>query len=122
MALEGEAFLLTGAYLASRGFFHLELVMLVALASNTAADQIYYTLARSKGKPWLDAKFGHLPRYQWLMDKIEHRTKAFFASLARLASWPEISCQRTFETDTYSRRITAASRSPTVTATRRAST
>ncbi len=74
VALEGETFLLTAAYLASRGVFHLEAVVLVAVAANSTADQIYYSLARSKGRPWLDSKFGGRPRYQWLIESVQRRS------------------------------------------------
>jgi len=84
VALEGETFLLTAAYLASRGFFHLEPVMLVALAANSIADQVYYALARWKGRPWLDARFGQHPRYQWLIGRIERRA-SFLLLVSRYA-------------------------------------
>ena len=64
VAVEGEAFLLAGAFLAHRGVLHLPLVILVAVISNCAADQIYYGLARTRGRAWLERRFGDHPRYK----------------------------------------------------------
>ncbi len=76
VAVEGEAFLLAGAFLAHRGILHLPLVILVAVASNCAADQIYYGLARTRGYAWLERRFGDNPRYKRLM-----------AHMGRYADW-----------------------------------
>src|SRR5512139_3378693 len=46
VAIEGEAFLIAASFLAHRGTLHLPMVILVAVASNCAADQIYYVMAR----------------------------------------------------------------------------
>src|SRR5262249_50626300 len=67
VAVEGETFLLAGAFLAHLGYFHLSFVILVALAGNCFADQIYYLVAASRGKRWLDKRFGNSPRYQKLL-------------------------------------------------------
>lgn len=76
VAVEGEAFLLAGAFLAHRGILHLPLVILVAIASNCAADQIYYGLARTRGYAWLERRFGDHRRYKELM-----------ARMSRFADW-----------------------------------
>ncbi len=55
VAIEGEFVLLAAAYLAHRGYFNLILVILVATFANWAASQIYYAIARSRGRPWLQA-------------------------------------------------------------------
>ncbi len=68
VALEGEAFLLAGAFLANRGYFHLPVVMLVAIAANCTADQIYYLVARSRGRLWLERRFGNHPRYRRVLE------------------------------------------------------
>ncbi|MEW5976874.1 MAG: phosphatidylglycerol lysyltransferase domain-containing protein [Acidobacteriota bacterium] len=67
VAVEGEAFLLAGAYLAHRGVLHLPTVIVVATGANWAADQIYYLAARHRGRIWLGARFGQHPRYQRLI-------------------------------------------------------
>ena len=64
VAIEGEAFLLAGSYLAHRGYFRLGLIILTAVLSNSAADQIYYTIARVRGRKWLDHRFQQNPHYQ----------------------------------------------------------
>lgn len=68
--VEGEAFLLAGAFLASRGYFSLVTVFLVALASNTLGAQFYYLAARLRGKQWFEGRFAHSEHYrrilQWM--------------------------------------------------------
>jgi phosphatidylglycerol lysyltransferase len=64
IALEGETFLLAGAYLAHRGYFHLWFVVAVAVAANTLADQAYYFAARTRGRAWLEKRFSQNPRFQ----------------------------------------------------------
>ncbi len=65
--VEGESFLLAASFLAHRGTLHLPLVILVAIAANTAADQIYYTMARIRGRAWLLKRFGDNPHYAQVM-------------------------------------------------------
>ena len=50
VAAEGEAFLLSGAFLAHRGYFDLGWVIGVAVLANCAADPIYYLTARTRGR------------------------------------------------------------------------
>jgi len=64
VAIEGEAFLLAGAFLAHLGYFKLIEVMALALAANFLADQFYYLIAQHRGRPWLEKRFGSNPRYQ----------------------------------------------------------
>jgi phosphatidylglycerol lysyltransferase len=66
--IEGEAFLLAAAFLANRGLMHLPAVIAVAIASNCAADQAYYMVARTRGRSWLEKRFGHHPRYKQAVD------------------------------------------------------
>jgi membrane protein DedA with SNARE-associated domain len=68
VALEGEAFLLGGAFLAHRGTFHLLTVIIVALAANCVADQVYYMVARARGRNWLERRFGRHPRYRRILE------------------------------------------------------
>src|SRR5256884_4878015 len=56
--LEGEAFLIAGAFLANQGYFRLSLVVLIALAANTLGAQFYYLAARMRGRPWFETRFG----------------------------------------------------------------
>ncbi len=68
VAVEGETFLLAAAFLAHRGILNLPLVILVATAANCAADQAYYLMARSRGRDWLQTRFGQHPRYPRVVD------------------------------------------------------
>ena len=62
--IEGDASLLSAAFLANRGFFSLPLVILTAAFSTTAANQFYYILARSKGRESLERKAARYHRYR----------------------------------------------------------
>src|SRR5438552_15030682 len=44
---EGEAVLIAGSFLASRGYFNISTVALVALAANTMSAQFYYKIGRA---------------------------------------------------------------------------
>jgi phosphatidylglycerol lysyltransferase len=73
VAVEGEAVLLAAAFLAQRGFFRLPVLMAVALAANTFADQLYYRVARARGRAWLERRFGRSPRYRRLVAAASRR-------------------------------------------------
>jgi phosphatidylglycerol lysyltransferase len=72
VAVEGEAFLLAGSFLAHRGYFSLQIVILVAVLSNCAADIVYYRLARTRGRAWLDRRFARNQYYQRTLELAEH--------------------------------------------------
>jgi phosphatidylglycerol lysyltransferase len=73
VAVEGEAVLLAAALLAQRGFFRLPVLIAVALAANTLADQVYYRIARRRGRAWLEKRFGRSARYRRLVDLATRR-------------------------------------------------
>jgi phosphatidylglycerol lysyltransferase len=73
VAFEGEAVLLAAALLAQRGLFHLPVVIAVAVAANSLADQVYYQLARIRGRKWLDRRFGGHARYRQLISLVDRR-------------------------------------------------
>jgi phosphatidylglycerol lysyltransferase len=73
VAFEGEAVLLASALLAQRGFFHLPVVIAVAVAANSLSDQVYYQLARIRGRSWLERRFSQHPRYHQLISLIGRR-------------------------------------------------
>jgi len=73
VAFEGEAVLLAAALLAQRGFFRLPVVFAVAVAANSLADQVYFRLARLRGRAWLERRFGQHPRYQQLLSLVGRR-------------------------------------------------
>ncbi len=73
VAFEGEAVLLAAGLLAHSGFFRLPVVIATAIAANTLADQVYYQLARQRGRVWLERRFGQHPRFQKLMELVGRR-------------------------------------------------
>ncbi|HVO12994.1 MAG TPA: phosphatidylglycerol lysyltransferase domain-containing protein [Vicinamibacteria bacterium] len=73
VAFEGEAVLLAAALLAQRGLFRLPVVIAVAVAANSLADQVYFQLARQRGRAWLERRFGQHPRYRRLMGFLARR-------------------------------------------------
>ena len=73
VAFEGEAVLLAASLLARRGFFHLPVVIAVAVAANSLADQAYFQVSRRRGRAWLERRFGQHPRYQRLIDLVSRR-------------------------------------------------
>jgi phosphatidylglycerol lysyltransferase len=71
--LEGEAFLLTAAFLAHRGIFHLPTVVAVAIAATMFGDQVYYQAARARGRAWLERRKGVRARYNRIIDMTARR-------------------------------------------------
>ena len=67
----GGGLLLAGSFLAHRGYFSLQLVILVAVLSNCAADIVYYLLARTRGRAWLDRRFAQNQHYQRTLELAE---------------------------------------------------
>src|SRR2546428_10839840 len=68
--VEGEAVLIASAFLASRGYFNVGTVALVARAANTLSAQFYYTAARVRGRRWFESRFPEKSVYrkiiQWV--------------------------------------------------------
>ena len=64
VVVEGDAFLVPAGFLAHRGYLNLLAVIAVAALANTAADQLYYQLARSKGSGFFQRKAASDPRYE----------------------------------------------------------
>lgn len=71
--IEGEAVLVAGSFLASRGYFNIGTVALVALAANTLSAQFYYTAARVRGRRWFDGKFPKNSPYRKIIDWVKKR-------------------------------------------------
>ena len=65
---EGEAVLITSSFLASRGYFNLSTVALVALAANTMSAQFYYTAARVRGRRWFEGRFPEKSMYRKIIN------------------------------------------------------
>ncbi len=53
---EGDATLLTAAFLAHRGFFHLSLVLIVAALATMLSTHLYYEVAKRSGMKWLERR------------------------------------------------------------------
>ena len=67
IVVEGEAFLLAGAFMAHRGVLDLPLVIAVAVAATMSGDQLYYRAARSRGRAWLERRKGARAKYaKWI--------------------------------------------------------
>ena len=71
--VEGEAVLVAGAFLASRGYFNVGTVALVALAANTLSAQFYYTAARARGRRWFEERFQNNSVYRRIIDWVGRR-------------------------------------------------
>jgi lysylphosphatidylglycerol synthetase-like protein (DUF2156 family)/membrane protein DedA with SNARE-associated domain len=74
VVVEGEAFLIAGSFLASRGYFNLATVTLVALAANALSAQFYYTAARVRGRRWFESRFQGNSPYRKIIDWVGRRT------------------------------------------------
>ena len=70
---EGEAVLIAGSFLASRGYFNISTVALVALAANIMSAQFYYTAARVRGRLWFEARFPEKSIYRRIIDWVARR-------------------------------------------------
>jgi phosphatidylglycerol lysyltransferase len=70
---EGEAVLVAGSFLASRGYFNISTVALVALAANTMSAQFYYTAARVRGRGWFEGRFPEKSTYRKVIDWVTRR-------------------------------------------------
>ena len=67
IVVEGEAFLLAGAFMAHRGVFDLPVVIAVAVAATMFSDQVYYRAARARGRTWLERRKGTRAKYaKWI--------------------------------------------------------
>lgn len=71
VAAEGDAFLLAGSFMAHRGVFSLQIVIALALISNSLADLIYYLMARARGREWLERRFENLKSFRKLAGWME---------------------------------------------------
>lgn len=67
--VEGEVFLIAGAFLAHRGYFELPVVIVVAITANAAANQFYYRAARARGQGWLERRRGARARYRSIIER-----------------------------------------------------
>jgi phosphatidylglycerol lysyltransferase len=73
VVFEGEAVLIAGSFLASRGYFNVSTVALVALAANTMSAQFYYTAARVRGRRWFEGRFPEKSIYRKIIDWVARR-------------------------------------------------
>ena len=71
--VEGEVVLIAGSFLASRGYFNVGTVALVALAANTLSAQFYYTAARVRGRGWFEGRFPEKSAYRQIINWVGTR-------------------------------------------------
>jgi len=72
--VEGEAVVLAAAFLAERGVFALPAVIGVAVLANTLADLAYFSLARRRGRDWLEKRYGTHRSFSRLLELVgRHR-------------------------------------------------
>jgi len=71
--VEGEAVVIAGSFLASRGYFNVGTVALVALAANTLSAQFYYTAARVRGRSWFEGRFPEKSIYRKIINWVAAR-------------------------------------------------
>ncbi|MFN8096103.1 MAG: hypothetical protein U0599_28465 [Vicinamibacteria bacterium] len=67
IAVEGEAVLLAAGLLARHDFFRLPVVIAIAVAANSFADQFYSSSRAARAAAWVEKRFGRSPRFQSLM-------------------------------------------------------
>ena len=61
---EGDATLLTAAFLAHRGYLHLPWVLAIALVTTFCAAQVYFHVARRTGAKWMESMSSRGPRFE----------------------------------------------------------
>jgi membrane protein DedA with SNARE-associated domain len=71
---EGDATLLTAAFLSHRQHFTLAGVIAVATAATTFANEVFFFLARRGGKAFLDQKVAMHPRYARVGNLVRRRS------------------------------------------------
>ena len=68
---EGDATLLAAAFLAHRGYFQLQWVLLIASLSTAAANQAYFMAARRAGARWPEIRSRRGPKLEWIAARAE---------------------------------------------------
>lgn len=71
--LEGEAFLLAGAYMAHKGYFNLVEVIAVGIAATMLGDQVYFRAARARGRAWVERRKGSRAKYSKILEMTQRR-------------------------------------------------
>jgi phosphatidylglycerol lysyltransferase len=70
---EADTFLLAGAFLAHRGYFNLQAVIVVAILANALANQGWFWLARTRGRAYLERRLAADRRYQHVHAWLQRR-------------------------------------------------
>lgn len=73
VAVEGDAFLLAAAFLAHRGYLNLGWVIAVAVLATVTADQVYYYLARTRGREAFARRVASDSRFERVSRWLERR-------------------------------------------------
>ena len=73
VAIEADGFLIAGAFLASRGYFDIRVVLVLSALATTLANQFWFRLARFRGKAFFERKVQADPRYQRISGWLHRR-------------------------------------------------
>jgi membrane protein DedA with SNARE-associated domain len=71
--VEGDAAVLSAAFLSHGGFFSLPLVIVTAALATTGANQVYYLIARMRGRKSLERKAARHHQYRRVQAWIQRR-------------------------------------------------
>lgn len=71
--VEGDGTLLAASFLAHRGYFRFIFVVVLATASTTMANQVYFWISRTRGRALLDRMAVQDPRYGQLEGWVRRR-------------------------------------------------
>jgi len=74
VAMEGDATLVTAAFLAHRGEFSLWSVILTALIATTLTNQFVYLVARHQGRALADRLAAREPRFARIEEWVRHKS------------------------------------------------
>jgi lysylphosphatidylglycerol synthetase-like protein (DUF2156 family)/membrane protein DedA with SNARE-associated domain len=76
VAIEADGFLIAGAFLASRGYFDIRVVLVLSALATTLANQFWFRLARFRGKAFFERKVQADPRFQRISGWLHRRDGA----------------------------------------------
>jgi membrane protein DedA with SNARE-associated domain len=78
LLLEGETFLVLGAFMAHRGYLDLPLVILIGLIVTFTSDQLFFWMGRTKGNEFLEKKPNWKPNVEKAKSLLNRNTTLLF--------------------------------------------
>ncbi len=78
--VEADAFLLAAAFLAHRGYLDLRIVIPVAIAASVLGNQVWFHLARARGRAFFERKVAADPRYARIQGWLANRRSVMLLS------------------------------------------